>query len=63
MEILAEWTSTYNDQSLMTRGRAGSHRDERVGEVYSEDPPRICNPPQHRRIVIATSTQKSHPIG
>ena len=58
---LAESTSTYYDQSLMTRGgggegRAGSHRDDHVGELDSEDPPRIYNHPQHRRIVLATST-------
>ena len=44
MEILlAEWTSTYYDQSLMTLGWAGSHRDDHVHELSSEDPPRIYN--------------------
>ena len=33
---LAEWTSTYCDQSLMTQGRVGSHRDVHVGELDSE---------------------------
>ena len=60
---LAEWTSIYYDQSLMTRERAGSHHDDRVGELNSEDPPRIYNHPQHRRIVLATSTQKYHLAG
>ena len=45
----------------MTPERAGSHRDDRAGE--SEDPPRIYNHPQHHGIVLATSTQKSHPAG
>ena len=61
--LLAEWSSTYYDQSLMTQGRAGSHRDDHVGEVYSEDPSRIYNHPQHRRIVLAISTKNSHPVG
>ena len=47
----------------MTRERAGSHRDDHAGELDDEDPPRIYNHPQHRRIVLATSTQKSHPAG
>ena len=53
---LAEWTSTYYDQSLMTRGRADSYRDDHVDELDSENPPRIYNHPQHRQIVLATST-------
>ena len=60
---LAEWTSTYYDQSLMTQERADSHRDDHVDELDSEDPPRIYNHPKHRWIVLATSTQKSHPAG
>ena len=47
---LTEWTSTYHDQSLMTQERADSRRDNHVGELDSEDPP------QPRRIVLATST-------
>ena len=60
--LLAEWTSTHYDQSLMTRERAGGHRDGHVGEADSEDPPRLYNHPQHRRILLATSTQNSHPV-
>ena len=52
---LAEWTSKYYDQSLMTLRRAGIHRDDRVGELDSEDPPRIYNHPQHQQIVLANS--------
>ena len=43
----------------MTRGRAGSHRDDRVGELDREDPPRIYSHPQHHRITLATSTRQS----
>ena len=35
----------------------------RAGSQDSEDPPRIYNHPQHRWIVLTTSTQKSHPAG
>ena len=44
-------------------GRVGSRNDDHAGEMDSEDPPRIYNLSQHRRIVLATSTQKSHPAG
>ena len=40
----------------MTRGRAASHRDDHVGELDSEDPPRIYNHSQHHRMILATST-------
>ena len=40
-----------------------SHRDDRVIELVREDPPRIYSHLQHHRIVLATSTQKSHLAG
>ena len=44
-------------------GPADSHRDDRVGELDSEDPPRIYTHPQYQRIVLVTSTHQSELAG
>ena len=51
----------------MTRGRAGGHRDDHVGELESEDPARIYNNPQHRRkrrnlILLEKTKSTSHEL-
>ena len=55
---LTGWTSTYYDQSLMSRERLGSHRYDHVGELNSEDTRRIYNHTRQRRNLILLEKTK-----